>query len=229
MLGADTLTNVEKIIIGEGNSDKIITNDANVAAGATLTIDASALTSANGLIFNGSAETDGRFSIIGGAGNDNLTGGQGNDIISAGGGNNYFTGGAGADHLISTGVHDRFIYDDVSDSTSTVHDTITGFNATADKIDLDVTVTGVDAEVTTGKLSTSTFDANLATAISSAHLAAGHAVLFTPTSGNYSGHTLLIVDANGVAGYQAGQDYVFDVTGGKPDPFGDQRVHLNTY
>jgi hypothetical protein len=29
-----------------------------------------------------------------------------------------------------------------------------------------------------------------------------------------AGHTFLIVDANGVAGYQSGEDYVFDVTGG---------------
>ena len=39
------------------------------------------------------------------------------------------------------------------------------------------------------------------------------AVLFTPNAGGLAGHTFLIVDANGTAGYQAGADYVIDVTG----------------
>jgi hypothetical protein len=38
-------------------------------------------------------------------------------------------------------------------------------------------------------------------------------VLFTPDRGTLAGHTFLIVDANGTAGYQAGQDYVIDITG----------------
>lgn len=39
------------------------------------------------------------------------------------------------------------------------------------------------------------------------------AVLFTPDSGTLSGHTFLIVDINGTAGYQASADLVADITG----------------
>jgi hypothetical protein len=38
------------------------------------------------------------------------------------------------------------------------------------------------------------------------------AVLFTPTTGNLAGHAFLIVDENGVAGYQAGADVVIELT-----------------
>jgi hypothetical protein len=55
---------------------------------------------------------------------------------------------------------------------------------------------------------TRTFDANLASAVGAARLAAHHAVLFTPSAGAHLGKTFLIVDANGVAGYQAGADLV---------------------
>jgi Ca2+-binding RTX toxin-like protein len=213
-LNANTLTNVEKIVLDTGFNYTLTMDDNNVAAGQQMTVDASALTSSYALKFDGSAETDGRYVLDGGAGNDYLTGGAGNDVLTGNGGDNRFTGGGGEDRIVATGdSHDRFIYTDVSDSTSTTHDVIVGFSATADAFDLDVTVTGISTEVTSGRLSTASFDANLASAIGSGQLAAGHAVLFTPTTGNLAGHTFLIVDANGVAGYQAGQDYVFDVTG----------------
>jgi hypothetical protein len=211
VLGADTLTNVEKIVLSTGFSYNLTMNDNNVAAGARLVVDASTLGSSNSLKFNGAAESDGRFTITGGAGNDTLTGGAGNDVLTGNGGNNLFTGGMGADHIVSAGGHDHFIYNDASESTGVAHDVITGFNALEGKFDLDVTVTGINSEVTSGRLSTANFDANLATAIGSAQLAAGHAVQFTPTVGNLAGHTFLIVDANGAAGYQTGQDYVFDL------------------
>ena len=44
-------------------------------------------------------------------------------------------------------------------------------------------------------------------------MAARHAVTFTADSGTLNTHTFLIVDANGVAGYQSGADLVFDITG----------------
>ncbi|HTQ14239.1 MAG TPA: calcium-binding protein [Rhizomicrobium sp.] len=214
VLGADTLTNVERIVLADGFGYRITTDDANVAAGATLTVDASALTGVNLLNFNGSNETDGRFDLIGGGGNDVLRGGAGNDVLSGNGGANWFTGGLGADRISSPGAHDRFIYTDVSESTSTTHDIITGFAANTERFDLDVTVTGVNGAMHSGMLRAKAFDADLTTAVDAAHLAAGHAVLFTPSSGNLAGHTYLIVDANGVAGYQAGQDYVMEIVSG---------------
>jgi hypothetical protein len=115
------------------------------------------------------------------------------------------------DRIFAGGPADRFVYNDVSESTSTVHDLLTGFNALSGVFDFDVGVTGVDATVTSGGLHGGNFDANLANLVGAGQLAAGHAVLCTPTAGSYTGHTLLVVDANGIAGHQAGQDYVIDL------------------
>lgn len=191
-----TLVNVEAITLTAGYSYTLTSADATVAAGASLTVDASTLASNKVLTFDGSAETDGHFNITGGAGADVITGGDMSDTL---------TGGAGAD---------TFVYLDASESTSTQFDKLVGFDMTGDKLNLDVTVTAIDATVASGKLTTAGFDANLATAVSAAHLAAGHAVLFEPTLGNLKGDVFLIVDANGVAGYQAGQDYVFEIVNG---------------
>ncbi|HEV2562729.1 MAG TPA: bluetail domain-containing putative surface protein, partial [Rhizomicrobium sp.] len=200
---ATTMVNVEALSLGAGFNYNLTTNDANVASGQTLTVDGSALGATNTLTFNGAAETNGSFNIKGGAGNDVLTGGAGNDII---------TGGAGADTLTGNGGADHFVYNVVSDSTSTGYDTISGMNFSADRIDVTFSVTGIDTAVTSGALSTSSFDSNLSTALSG-HLNADHAILFTPNSGTLSGQTFLIVDANGMAGYQAGQDLVIHLTG----------------
>jgi hypothetical protein len=72
--------------------------------------------------------------------------------------------------------------------------------------------TGIDTAVTTGSLSTASFVTDL-TADLAGHLASHHAVLFTADAGSLSGHTFLVVDANGTAGYQNTGDYVIDVTG----------------
>ena len=72
---AKTLLNVEAILLAVGNSYKLTTNEATVAAGATLTVDGSALGAGDSLTFNGTKETDGSLILIGGAGNDVLSGG----------------------------------------------------------------------------------------------------------------------------------------------------------
>ncbi|HEX3674117.1 MAG TPA: calcium-binding protein, partial [Rhizomicrobium sp.] len=87
VLGATTLTSVEDLQLAAGANYHITTNDGTVAAGATLQVDASQL-SGNTLTFDGSAETDGSFVIIGGAGNDTITGGNGPDFIDASFGGN---------------------------------------------------------------------------------------------------------------------------------------------
>jgi hypothetical protein len=63
--------------------------------------------------------------------------------------------------------------------------------------------------VSTGRLNSATFDQDLAAALN-AVLGAGEAALFTPNSGDFAGRTFGIVDANGVAGYQAGEDFVLE-------------------
>ena len=128
-----------------------------------------------------------------------LVGGAGDDTIKGLGRGDTLTGAGGSD---------KFVYTAVSESTSTTRDTITDFNASEDLIDLWFQVTGVDTAIISGSLGTRRFDSDLASAVNASKLAAYHAVLFTPNAGTLSGSTFLIVDANGVAGYQASADLV---------------------
>ncbi len=102
VLNADTITNIEVMQFVAGHSYNLTTNDGNVAAGERLLVKAEALGAGNTLTFDGSAELDGKFYIIGGAGNDTLTHGGaqarrvrplshgGNDTAHGGGGNDTF-------------------------------------------------------------------------------------------------------------------------------------------
>jgi Ca2+-binding RTX toxin-like protein len=109
IFAATTMINVEAINMAALNSYSLTTDDATVAAGVVLTVDASPLLSGNTLIFNGHAETDGSFQIIGGAGNDVLIGGQGADLYEGNAGNDQLdlssggsdtaVGGAGGDTI----------------------------------------------------------------------------------------------------------------------------------
>ena len=212
---ATTVTNIEDIGLAAGFSYNLTIADATVAAGNTLTIKGGALGAGDSLIFDGSADvTGGNLIIYGGAGNDTLTGGHGNDTIRAGNGTNTITGGGGSDILVGGSGADQFVYNGVSDSTSATYDQVRGFDTLSDTFKfVGTTVNAIDTEVASGHLGTANFDGNLASAIGAGQLAAHDAVLFTPDSGTLSGHTFLIVDVNGVAGYQAGQDYVIDITG----------------
>ena len=89
------VTGVETInITGASSNDKTITivmgaNDTQIAAGKTLTVDASATTglaaTAETLTFTGTAsETDGFLNITGGAGADTIVGAAAADTISGG-------------------------------------------------------------------------------------------------------------------------------------------------
>ncbi len=205
--GVSTVENIQSINLGTGYSYKLTTNDATVAAGQTLTVNGLSLDAAHSLYFNGSAETNGAFNFLGGAGNDTLIGGKGNDV---------FNGGGGADVMTWGGGGDQFYYSNVSDSTSTSHDTIHGFDALGDYFVMVGSMAlpnAIDATVSTGKLTSGAFDTGLSQAVGVAQLHPHDAVLFTPTQGNLMGHTFLVIDENGVAGYQAGQDLVIDITG----------------
>jgi ELWxxDGT repeat protein len=214
VFSATTMVNVEELRMASGHSYNLTTNDATVASGQLLMVNGLSLGAGDSLTFNGSAETNGTFHIGGGAGNDVLTGGAGNDEIRAGDGTNTIDGGGGADILSGGSGADTFVYGAASDSTGLVHDTINGFNAAFDFFDVTGTIGAVEPTVASGTLTQSHFDANLAAAIGAGQLGAHDAVLFTPSSGHYVGHTFLIVDLNGTAGYQAGQDLVIDLAGG---------------
>jgi len=95
-LGATTLIDVERVVIS-GGVQNITTSDGTVASGAGLYVDATA--SPDAVAWDGTAETDGRFTILGGDGDDSLVGGAGNDFIDGLAGNNTVWGGAGDDRL----------------------------------------------------------------------------------------------------------------------------------
>ena len=153
--------------------------------------------------------------LFGKAGNDTLNSGAGTDKLVGGAGDDVLTGGAGiTDLLIGGKGADTYVYNNVSESTGIGYDVIMGFNTNFDRFDLNVSVTGVDASVTSGQLDVATYNHDLSAAINSSNLAAHHAVMFTPDSGSDAGDLYIIVDANGVAGFQAGQDYVFEIDNG---------------
>ncbi|HEX2592713.1 MAG TPA: bluetail domain-containing putative surface protein, partial [Rhizomicrobium sp.] len=178
-------------------------NDNTVAPGLSLTVDGSGLSATSELILNGAAETNGQLVLTGGAGDDTLTGGARTDTI---------TGGLGADKITGGGGSDIIVYNATAESTGLNYDTVDGFFFSRDQFDLATAVTGVDAAVTTGALSAATFNADLATALDALHLGQSHAVLFTANSGSLAGHTFLVVDQNGIAGYQANLDLVVELT-----------------
>ncbi|MBV9993030.1 MAG: VCBS domain-containing protein [Alphaproteobacteria bacterium] len=212
--GATTVTNIETLYLNAGNSYKLAIDNATVTSGHSLTVQGQGLGIADSLYFDGSADTTGgMLAINGGAGNDTLIGGSGGDVIRGGDGTNLLTGGMGADTLSGGVGHDTFIYNAVAESTSTGYDTVKGFDASNDTFQITgVTINSVDSMITSGRLSGATFDANLAAAVDGAHLGAHDAVVFTPDTGTLHGHMFLVIDVNGVAGYQAGQDIVIELS-----------------
>ena len=193
---------------GSANTYGTITvDDSWVSAGATKTI--TAVTSfqdqvgpvATDLVIDGSRETNGNLNLYGGSGNDTLTGGRGNDVLFGGLGRDTLTGGAG---------NDTFVYNDASESTSIGYDTLVGFTRGADVIQVaGVARTTYGADVS-GKLDDASFDTDLGNAMRGS-LAGGSAVFLTVNAGNHAGETFLVVDANGIDGYQAGQDLVMHI------------------
>ncbi|HEY0013013.1 MAG TPA: calcium-binding protein, partial [Allosphingosinicella sp.] len=135
----NALVNVESIAIltsannefaggGDGDFDYTITwADALLAAGATFTVNASRLQAHETFVFDGSQETNGVLRVFGGASADTLTGGGGADQLHGGGGADVLRGGGGAD---------LFRYSTTGDSTGAATDTIHGFTAGTDKIDV---------------------------------------------------------------------------------------------
>lgn len=104
------LTNDTTLTLADVADNALTLVDQTVAAGKTLTIDASAV--ASPVTIDGSAEADGILVIKGGSGNDTLNSGKGADTL---------TGGAGADN---------FVFGPNGISTFGALDTITDYRAT---------------------------------------------------------------------------------------------------
>jgi Ca2+-binding RTX toxin-like protein len=206
---------IDTLVVLPGFDYNLTAADRDVGAGETLTINAAPLLDANRIQFDGSAETDGRFLFYGGDMADTFLGGAGNDRILGGGGGDQLAGGGG---------RDEFVYVAAGDSTGAAYDTIGDFNAAADRIDLAGTVTGFAAAVTAGTLSQGSFAADLAAAAGG--LGASQAMWFAPDAGDLAGNIFLVVDANGIAGYQDGEDLVIAIGG---SPLADLSGHTDIF
>ncbi len=136
--GADTLNGGvgDDTLSGDDGSDKLNGGDgADILYGGE-----------GGDILDGGA---GRDTLVGGVGNDTLYGGDGGDILLGGIGNDklfggdgddFLFGGLGKDTLTGGAGRDVFVFEDVSESTLLLRDTILDFSS-EDVLDL----SGIDA------------------------------------------------------------------------------------
>jgi Ca2+-binding RTX toxin-like protein len=130
----DALTSIESVSVNNRfasdpsavPSYELVLADGNTAANAALIVNGASLSATQTFSVDGSAETDGRLRLFGGAGTDVLIGGAGNDEIYGGGSADTLTGGLG---------QDSFRYDDASQSNAIGRDGIQDFT-NGDKIDL---------------------------------------------------------------------------------------------
>ncbi|WP_164913505.1 M10 family metallopeptidase C-terminal domain-containing protein [Sphingomonas sp. UV9] len=205
---------------GANTYGTLFVEDSWVAAGGTKTI--TAVTSFQGqagsvmadLVIDGSQETNGNLRILAGSGNDTIFGGAGDDTLFGGLGRDKISGGAGSD---------TFVFNAAAESNVTVgnngaavlnYDTLFGFTQGSDVIQVNGQTYGTATAGQNGRLDDATFNDDLAAAFG--NIGGNAAVTFTATSGNHAGETFLVVNTDGVAGYQAGSDLVLHLA-----PVGD--------
>ena len=117
ILSSTSLANIEGVRVLAGFSYNLTLNDANVAAGRSFVVIGDTLAAAQTLTVDGSAETDGRLALVGGAGNDVLIGGLGADSLVGGAGNDTLTGGAGAlNELLGGTGDDVYVVSNIGDT-----------------------------------------------------------------------------------------------------------------
>jgi Ca2+-binding RTX toxin-like protein len=93
---------VEQIHLAAGDNYTIATTNSLVAAGQIVFFSGYSIDAAHKFHFDGSAETDGRFQIAGGFGNDTLIGGAQNDLLYSA----AFTDSGGKDNISGNGGND---------------------------------------------------------------------------------------------------------------------------
>lgn len=152
--GGKTIRNVEEIDVFHSHSYVLKTNDANVAAGDTLKVDAASMDAGQFIRFSGKFDSDSHFSIDAGAGDDRLMGGSVEDTISGGDGkdrlfgkdgDDALTGGLGSDDLTGAGGADTFVFLTTNDSKVGKEDLIRDLQ----KIDI-IDLSAIDADTGTG-------------------------------------------------------------------------------
>ena len=206
--GADTLEGgggIDTLIGGAGN-DTYVNPTGDVIQEAT-NGGADTVTSSTHFSLAGLANVE-NLTLTGTA-NVNATGSSSGNVIWGNDGDNRLRGNGGADTMNGGDGADVFVYGGALDSAGLRYDTIMDMDLDGvDRFDFELTPAAV-AQITSGRLGTATFSADIAAAVD-AHLAPSGAVLFDPSSGNLdqSGHQFLIVDANGDGVYSSGADYV---------------------
>ncbi len=141
--------------------------------------------------------------VVKGSKSDNVfVGGNGNDALSGGAGDDTLNGGNGADKLQGSGDVDTFAYEQASDSLKGSYDKVRDFVTGTDRISLWFAVNEINSDVSAAKLS------GLAGAADAGHLGVHDALL-----AHIGSDTYLVIDANGVAGYQADNDLLIRVNG----------------
>jgi Ca2+-binding RTX toxin-like protein len=96
-----TVQGIEVISIRDFSVSSLTLDDSVVTGGRILTV-----TAADALVFDGSAETQGRFVLAGSLDDDNLTGGAGNDSLDGRSGHDTLRGGDGDDSVDAGAGHD---------------------------------------------------------------------------------------------------------------------------
>ena len=203
--GADTL------IGGAGNDTYVDpTGDTMVemSGGGTDTVESSVTFSISGISHIENLILTGGANIAG-------TGNYGNNVIQGNAGANALRGNLGADTMDGGAGVDTFVYRGVAESTGAGRDVIQNMDLRNEKFDFGTDKpVSIAASVLAGALNEASFDADLAAAIGAGELGAHQAVLFAANSGTpeLMSQRFLIVDVNGIAGYQAGADYVVQLS-----------------
>ena len=182
---ATTMVKVEHLTLAGGFTYKLTTNDATVASGANLNVDATALGGGHKLTFNGAAETNGTFTLNGGGGNDALTGGAGGDVFYGGGGKDRFDLSHGGNDTAKGGSgNDTFIMG----AALTPFDQIDGG-------------AGDDTLVLNGDYSGGMYSNSLTMLnVETIRLADGHSYTFEPSKGVVPSGQVVTVDASALTG-----------------------------
>jgi hypothetical protein len=141
--------------------------------------------------------------MIGGTGDDALYGGKDADLLAGGAGRDWLAGGQGTD---------AFAYRFAFHSGGGVYDTVDKFNTRADLFVVPDEVEAIDAAVEAGYAESANVDPELEGALDADHLGAHHAAVASvwvplgPMFPAFRLEVFLVVDVNGDAGYQAGED-----------------------
>ena len=181
---SDMMVNVEMITLGASWDYGLTTEDGVVGPGQTLTVDGTGVHASHALHFNGGDETDGRFILKGGAGNDVLVGGAGSDRIYGNGGNDTITAMGGTDTLSGGDGNDTLYLGD----SLTSADRIDGGSGT-DRVVLNGDYTGSHSV---------SFGLFTMLNVESIVLTSGHSYALTMNDGAVASGNTLTIDASGL-------------------------------